>query len=137
MIFITQYQHEKTANVEKSHEGKRLVEDAGYITIKKQIELLVQSGERLAQARLENYDYRDDVDIDEVVLPLSRSPNFDLVDAKHEYDSAIQRIKAAQENASQTSKEAPPTDEATQLGQKDDDMEPGKKQSIPGNETSN
>lgn len=124
MIFITNYQHEKCKNVELSHEGPVLVEKSGYITLKKQIEQLLDAGENLHDARLKNYAYTDYVDIDQAVVPPSSQPNFDLVDAQREYDAALRRITEARQKAAQTNKEPLKTQEPTKVEPKAGETSP-------------
>lgn len=66
--------------VEEMNDGVSEVETAGYIPANKQIELLISSGERLAQYRKEMYDYQSEEEDDGALDP-TRGPNFDLADA--------------------------------------------------------
>lgn len=60
--------------------GEKLVEVAGYIPAHKQINNLINAGQRLAAARAEMYDFPDG-EIDENFNDPTRNGNFDLADA--------------------------------------------------------
>ena len=57
-------------------------ETAGYIPADKQIEMFIQAGRRLDQARKEQYDFAEGEEVPEdVVVDPTRSGSFDLADA--------------------------------------------------------
>ena len=60
--------------------GEKLVEVAGYIPAHKQINNLINAGQRLVAARAEMYDFPDG-EIDENFSDPTRNGNFDLADA--------------------------------------------------------
>lgn len=59
------------------------VEIGGYRTVKQMIEEFVVSGKRLEEARADQYDYDDDVDVDDAEFDPTREKGFDLADASN------------------------------------------------------
>lgn len=78
-------------------------EQAGYIDPKRQIEDMILAGRRLDEARRNQYDFPDEVSIDEDAYDPTRAGNFDLADASQMEFEAKSRIEA--EKASQTAQE--------------------------------
>ena len=56
-------------------------ESAGYIPAEAQIELFIQAGRRLDQARKEQYDFSADEEVPDDFIDPTRSGGFDLADA--------------------------------------------------------
>lgn len=78
MKFQTPYQKNKSKL--EIPTGKSKVEKAGFIPAKRQIEGLINAGQRLALSRLEQFDFEGDK-IDENYIDPTREPGFDLADA--------------------------------------------------------
>lgn len=100
--------------------GPVLVERAGYIPAKIQIENLIDAGKRLKEHRKELYDVFDGEGSEDEVLV--RKPNYDLADASQEalaINARMQKRKA-QLDAEKAAEEAANKAEA--------EAEPGKKE---------
>ena len=68
----------------KLDEGKMdpfRTESAGYIPAEAQIELFIQAGRKLDQARKEQYDFSADEEVPDDFIDPTRSGGFDLADA--------------------------------------------------------
>lgn len=84
------------------------VDRLGYVSAQKRIENMIIAGQRLIQARREEFDFPPDVEIDESFIDPTRSLNFDPADAtqlslaynarKAERD-ALKASQAAQEGS--------------------------------------
>lgn len=110
MKFYTQFDRPEKVDVEKNS-GELLVEKGGYIPMKRQIEQFMQSGERLASARIAmslGYDFAPGEDVDENYYDPTREPGFDLADA-----SAIAKALQDKERSSIKPKSA---EERTEAG---------------------
>lgn len=80
MSFFTQYSRPKPTP--EINSGEIIVEKSGYISAQKQIEALIDAGERLNASRLELYDYPDGLpDGDDGQITVTRNANFDMADA--------------------------------------------------------
>lgn len=78
------------------NDGETLVEPAGYIPAKVQIESFIEAGRRLNESRKQEfYDINSDQD-DEEFVP-TREPGFDLADASNLLNGANERLKASRE----------------------------------------
>ena len=84
--------------------GPVLVERAGYIPAKIQIENLILAGKRLQEYRAEMYDFTDLSKIDLNFHDPTRSKNFDIADAFQLKRALEARLKASQ-NAQEASGE--------------------------------
>lgn len=93
-MFQTRYNRVKTPPEENS--GEVLVETAGYISAKQQIESLMNAGLRLSRARQELYDFPDGI-VDENLTVTTRVANYDMADAFQESLSVEDRLKASQD----------------------------------------
>lgn len=102
MIFQTRYN--RLDRIGESNPGPNLVEKAGYIPAKIQIENLILAGIRLKEHRQDLYDFKSLAEIDMDFYDPTRSKNFDLADA-FQYSHEL-KLKARLK-ASQTSQEAP------------------------------
>lgn len=89
MEFYTKFKRpEKRYEV---NSGEKLVETAGYIPARIQIEEFIAAGKRLNAARAEQYDFSGTQKDDETdMLDPTRSPNFDLADGSA-YKSEVRR----------------------------------------------
>lgn len=87
--FMTRY-HRPKATYEPGG-GDLLVERAGYIPPKKQIEQFMLAGKRLEASRRELFDFPDGKDTGE--FDPTRSPNFDMADASQLMTPAAERVK--------------------------------------------
>nr|QJB20396.1 MAG: hypothetical protein [Microvirus sp.] len=82
--------------------GEKLVETAGYIPAHKQINNLINAGQRLVAARAEMYDFPDGA-IDENFNDPTRNGNFDLADASQlalQVEAHLRRPQAHQTSSS-------------------------------------
>lgn len=95
-MFQTPY-NRKVVDYGEVNSGKIVVETAGYISPKKQIETLMLAGQRLAQYRASQSEYDfPDGKIDEGFVDPTRSPGFDMADASQLAMQAEANLKAAQ-----------------------------------------
>lgn len=74
--------------------GKRLVERAGFMSAKQRIENILAAGDRLLSARMEQYDYGDETDSDDMVIDPTRNGGFDITDAQEIVRDVSERFKA-------------------------------------------
>lgn len=80
--------------------GKSNTEQAGYIPPKVQIERMIQAGERLAQARREEFDLPEGTeDPGPEADDPTREPGFDMADASVLGQGVEERLRAAQKVA--------------------------------------
>jgi len=82
-MFLTKWNRPPLAKGEIKGEfnsGETIVERAGYMPPKIQIEAMINAGRRLNEARAEQFDFPDGKIDDNFVDP-TRDPNFDLADA--------------------------------------------------------
>lgn len=93
MNFQTRYNRKKTPPEKNS--GEILVETAGYISARQQIEALMNAGLRLSVARKELYDFPDGEIINEVTDP-TRVANYDMADAFQDGLIVEESLKASQ-----------------------------------------
>lgn len=75
------------------NEGPIIVEKAGYVPAKIQIENMIMAGQRLVESRKEQYGGMSDGEAMENYDP-TFSPNFDMVDADSLFKSIDERAKA-------------------------------------------
>lgn len=74
--------HRRPKLVEGVMDSLSKTETAGYIPAEQQIEMFIQAGRRLDQARKEQYDFAEGEEVpDDVVVDPTRSGAFDLADA--------------------------------------------------------
>lgn len=66
--------------VKEVNSGELLVEVAGYVPAKKQIENLLFAGKRLDEFRRNEYEFQDGEVIPPGYIDRTRTPNFDVVD---------------------------------------------------------
>lgn len=79
MKFFTKFERPET--VKEVNSGELLVEVAGYVPAKKQIENLLFAGKRLDEFRRHEYEFQEGEEIPPGYIDLTRTPNFDPVDA--------------------------------------------------------
>lgn len=79
MKFNTSYNNRPVYTGEENS-GELVTERAGFIPMKKRIEEMILSGERLANSRSEAYDFQDGKD-DGSSIPVDRNLDYDLADA--------------------------------------------------------
>lgn len=83
------------------NKGPVLVESAGYIPAKRQIESFIDAGVRLMEARKdEYYDILQEGDSEDIVP--TREPNFDLADAtalKFKSDASLEQARTKRKEA--------------------------------------
>lgn len=84
--------------------GPKVVETAGYIPAKTQIENLMIAGQRLGEYRKEMYSFDAGVP-DDGHLDETRNPNFDMADAYQLYQSLKARLKQQKEKAEETAEQ--------------------------------
>ena len=89
MLFMTRYKRPDPVYEEGG--GELLVETAGYIPPKKQIEQFMLAGKRLEASRRELFDFADGKDTGE--FDPTRSPNFDMADASQLLNPAAERVR--------------------------------------------
>lgn len=77
MVLVKNPHHAKP----EINSGEEKVEKAGYIPANRRIEAMIDAGERLAQARMEQYDGHDTLDPDDMEVDPTRNPGFDPADA--------------------------------------------------------
>ena len=94
---VSQYNYKSPKGEVNS--GIPIVETAGYIPAKIQIENMILAGQRLSDYRREMYDFGYDEPDDETFDDPTRHPNFDMADA-----SAYMRRLRAQTLATESSK---------------------------------
>lgn len=103
--------------------GPILVERAGYIPAKIQIENLILAGKRLQEHRAEMYDFTELSKIDLDFYDPTRSKNFDIADAFQLKRAVEERLKASQ-NAQEASGEVQNKSEGDDpLSEGDDPLE--------------
>jgi len=83
---------------EKNH-GRNKVERAGYISAKRQIESMINAGQRLEAYRKENYHFKDDEEL----------PDEDIYSMPNDYDASDasqgeKRLKEVQKNIQKQAK---------------------------------
>lgn len=104
MLFQTRYnRQERTGEI---NSGENLVERAGYIPAKIQIENLINAGIRLKEHRAEMYDFKTLAEIDLDFHDPTRSKNFDIADAfqlKTALEHRLKASKTAQEASGEVS----------------------------------
>lgn len=83
---------------EENH-GETVVETAGYVPAKDQIESLMLAGRRLAEFRKEQYDFGPDQEVDDSFDDPTRSPNYDMADAHQDSLALTERLKKAKVRA--------------------------------------
>lgn len=93
--------------------GKNFTETAGYVSTKRRIEEMIQAGERLVQARQEQFDFMDEVDMDEQDPDPTRQPGFDLADASMIAQDLRFRLKAQQKNRQAVTPTPTPSESAS------------------------
>ena len=103
MLFQTRYNRQERPG--EINSGENLVERAGYIPAKIQIENLIQAGIRLKEHRAEMYDFKSLAEIDLDFHDPTRSKNFDIADAFQLRTALEHRLKASQ-TAQEASEEA-------------------------------
>ena len=79
MKFFTKF--DRPEPVKEVNSGELLVEVAGYVPAKKQIENLLFAGKRLDEFRRHEYEFQDGEEIPPGYIDRTRTPNFDVVDA--------------------------------------------------------
>lgn len=84
--------HKRPSHVTEKVYGKKIVETAGYISPKKQIENLIMAGERLEAYRSGMYDFPEGK-IDEYFDDPTRDPDFDISDASALDRSVYNRLR--------------------------------------------
>lgn len=89
MQFMTRYNRPEV--VYEVGGGELLVERAGYIPPKKQIEQFMLAGKRLEASRRELFDFPDGKDTGE--FDPTRVPNFDMADASQLLNPAAERVR--------------------------------------------
>lgn len=67
--------------VKEVNSGELLVEVAGYVPAKKQIENLLFAGKRLDEFRRNEYEFQEGEQVPPDYIDMTRTPNFDVVDA--------------------------------------------------------
>lgn len=82
--------------------GKVLVDKAGYVSGMKRIEAIMNAGQRLVEARREEYDSSDG---SEPELDPTRNPGFDLADATSIARPLGDRLKAQRDEAKKKAEE--------------------------------
>ena len=102
MLFQTRYN--RPERIGEFNSGENLVERAGYIPAKIQIENLILAGKRLQEHRAEMYDFTELSKIDLDFYDPTRSKNFDIADAFQLKRDVEARLKASQ-NAQEASGE--------------------------------
>jgi hypothetical protein len=104
MVFETHFS--RSVFDDEVNEGKKIVETAGYVPAKKQIENLLLAGEKLVAYRKGMYDYEpdDDSDDDDFNDP-TRVPGFDMADSSQLQSELEGRIKAQEAAAAAAAKE--------------------------------
>lgn len=97
MQFITPFN--RTPSPGEVNSGKELVERAGYVPTKKQIETYMLAGKRLAAYRASQgeYDFAPGAEIDEDFSDPTRSGDFDLADAAQLSMSVEKNLQASSE----------------------------------------
>jgi hypothetical protein len=91
MEFATAYRKHE-ARLEYN-DGPVLVETAGYIPAKMQIEQLINAGRRLEAARAEMYDFGPDDKVDDTVDPRVRRKDYDLAEASEDAQEVSERLR--------------------------------------------
>lgn len=91
--FNTHYVRKRS--LPETNSGETIVERAGYIPPKIQIENMIIAGHRLQQFRKEQYDFQPGQDIDEDFDDPTRDKNFDLADASQLGMAAQQALTEA------------------------------------------
>nr|QJB19761.1 MAG: hypothetical protein [Microvirus sp.] len=90
-IFVNPFDYVPPEGEENS--GDEIVEKAGYIPAKDQIETMINAGQRLADARA--YEFGPDDDVPDDYYDPTRNPGFDLSDATIMANQADQRLEDA------------------------------------------
>lgn len=93
MEFYTKWNRPKS-DAEKGG-GKKVVETAGYITVKQQVDNLMIAGDQLESYRRAKYryDFEDEDSIDENYHDPTRDPGFDITDVTEADAAVTQRIE--------------------------------------------
>lgn len=89
MLFMTRYKRPEPIFEEGG--GDLMVETAGYIPPKRQIEQFMLAGKRLELSRREMFDFPDGKEVE--FSDPTRSPNFDMADATMLANPAMQRVR--------------------------------------------
>lgn len=86
--------------------GKNIVETAGYVPVKIQVEQMIFAGQRLNAYRQEQYDYPEGEKIpDEIITDPTRSPQFDMADGTQIGTGLRKRLKEDIEKNNKLKKE--------------------------------
>lgn len=114
-MFYTKYVRPEP--VQEVNSGELLVEVAGYVPAKKQIENLLFAGKRLDEFRRNEYEFQEGEEIPPGYIDRTRTPNFDVVDAgtlterfekkKQEIDALNAKMAAEALQASKEEAEKP------------------------------
>lgn len=101
MDFNRKYQRKKS--VPEKNSGVLIVETAGYIPAKVQVEQMIMAGRKLAEYRKEMYDFGPDEPDDGYVDP-TRSPNYDMADAHQDAMRVADRVRRKKAKADEKAK---------------------------------
>lgn len=85
--------------VKEINDGETVVDMAGYIPAKAQIESLIMAGQRLVDHRRQLYDFAPDQQVDEDFIDPTRSRGFDMADASTMADDVNARLKESAKEA--------------------------------------
>lgn len=120
MLFRTHYNGNQFEKKYERVDDTRLTESAGYISAKQRIENLIFAGQRLIQARAEQYDlsgeYTDE-DEDNIRIDPTRRKDFDLADATthlHELEAKKLAKKRDSVNAESSDHSSAPKNQQSQ-----------------------
>ena len=100
------------------HSDEIIVERAGYIPPKLQVEQMFIAGERLAKHRKEMYDFSDESKVNMEFSDPTRTPGFDLVDATRSLLELEAKANQIKENIKRA-KEAETADKVTEGNKQD------------------
>lgn len=107
---INLHKNRNKTQLEKSHSGTQ-VETRGYIPKRKKIEQLIEAGQRLVEARAENYSYNSETPDEECQVDPTASAGFDraeasqiLMDLKRKSEENLRKMEA--ERAAKAAHEA-------------------------------
>lgn len=73
-----------------------MTEQVGYLSAEKQVTRLIQAGVRLDDFRKEQYHFESEEQVTEGFFDPDLEPGYDLVDAKNDFDAAMERISNAE-----------------------------------------
>lgn len=91
--------------------GEMITETAGYVPAEKQIMSMIMAGQRLKEARREEFDFAADEKVPDDFIDPTRSPGFDLADGSRIGPKALDRLAQQKKDAAERVKKALEEDE--------------------------